>query len=117
MAPIPRVLPQYALLADGEPGILVGPRGDYCWMCLPHWHSGAVFNSLPGGAGADHQQGNDLAAVRWFERNRTACGPPRSLQRNSISNNISYAAICHRLSSTLCCWHRLAGRGLSGPGS
>ncbi|MGC2655006.1 MAG: glycoside hydrolase family 15 protein, partial [Mycobacterium sp.] len=25
---------------------------------------------------ADHQQGNDLAAVRWFERNRTACGPP-----------------------------------------
>lgn len=25
---------------------------------------------------ADHQQGNNLAAVRWFERNRTACGPP-----------------------------------------
>lgn len=25
---------------------------------------------------ADHQQGNELAAVRWFERNRTACGPP-----------------------------------------
>jgi GH15 family glucan-1,4-alpha-glucosidase len=25
---------------------------------------------------ADHQQGDDLAAVRWFERNRTACGPP-----------------------------------------
>lgn len=25
---------------------------------------------------ADHQQGNDLAAARWFERNRTACGPP-----------------------------------------
>jgi GH15 family glucan-1,4-alpha-glucosidase len=25
---------------------------------------------------ADHQQGNDFAAVRWFERSRTACGPP-----------------------------------------
>lgn len=25
---------------------------------------------------ADHQQGNHLAAVRWFERTRTACGPP-----------------------------------------
>ena len=25
---------------------------------------------------ADHHQGNELAAVRWFERNRTACGPP-----------------------------------------
>lgn len=42
---------QYALLADGERGVLVGPRGDYCWMCLPRWHNGAVFNSLLGGAG------------------------------------------------------------------
>lgn len=25
---------------------------------------------------AEHQQGNALAAVRWFERNRAACGPP-----------------------------------------
>ena len=25
---------------------------------------------------ADHQQGNRVAAVRWFERNRTACGLP-----------------------------------------
>ena len=25
---------------------------------------------------AEHQQGNDLAAVRYFERNRAAYGPP-----------------------------------------
>jgi GH15 family glucan-1,4-alpha-glucosidase len=25
---------------------------------------------------AEHQQGNELAAVRYFERNRAACGPP-----------------------------------------
>lgn len=25
---------------------------------------------------SDHQQGNDLAALQWFERGRTACGPP-----------------------------------------
>lgn len=25
---------------------------------------------------AAHQQGDTLAAVRWFERNRAACGPP-----------------------------------------
>jgi alpha,alpha-trehalase len=33
-------------LADGERGILVGPRGDA------------------------------VASARWFERNRAACGPP-----------------------------------------
>lgn len=47
----PHVLRQYALLADGERGILIGPRGDFCWMCLPHWDSAAVFNSLLGGRG------------------------------------------------------------------
>ena len=25
---------------------------------------------------AEHQQGNHVAAARWFERNRAACGPP-----------------------------------------
>jgi GH15 family glucan-1,4-alpha-glucosidase len=47
----PEVLRQYAVLADGERGVVVGPRGDYCWMCLPRWHNGAVFNSLLGGPG------------------------------------------------------------------
>jgi alpha,alpha-trehalase len=47
----PHVLRQYALLADGERGIVVGPRGDFCWMCLPRWDSAAVFNSLLGGCG------------------------------------------------------------------
>lgn len=45
------VLREYALLADGERGIIVGPRGDCCWMCLPRWDSPAVFSSLLGGAG------------------------------------------------------------------
>jgi len=39
------------VLADGERGILIGPRGDICWMCLPRWDSAAVFNSLLGGDG------------------------------------------------------------------
>lgn len=47
----PHVLREYALLADGERGIVVGPRGDCCWMCLPHWDSPAVFASLLGGGG------------------------------------------------------------------
>lgn len=45
------VLREYALLADGERGILVGPRGDFVWMCAPRWDSDAVFSSLIGGGG------------------------------------------------------------------
>jgi len=47
----PHVLREYALLADGERGVLVGPRGDFVWMCAPRWDSDAVFSSLIGGHG------------------------------------------------------------------
>ena len=47
----PDVLRQYALLADGERGILVGPRGEFAWMCAPQWESDAVFSLLVGGEG------------------------------------------------------------------
>ncbi|PZS16966.1 MAG: glycoside hydrolase [Acidimicrobiales bacterium] len=47
----PHVLREYAFLADGERGILVGPRGDFAWMCAPRWDSEAVFSTLIGGAG------------------------------------------------------------------
>jgi hypothetical protein len=47
----PHVLRDYALLADGERGALLGPRGDLAWMCAPRWDSDAVFASLIGGAG------------------------------------------------------------------
>ena len=36
-------LRQYALLADGERGALVGPRGEIAFLCAPRWHDGAVF--------------------------------------------------------------------------
>jgi hypothetical protein len=44
-------LREYALVADGERGALVGPRGDVVWMCFPHWHSDAAFSTLVGGGG------------------------------------------------------------------
>jgi alpha,alpha-trehalase len=47
----PHVLREYALLADGERGALVGPRGDIAWMCAPRWHSDAAFSALIGGGG------------------------------------------------------------------
>ena len=49
---VPHVLREYALLADGERGIVVGPRGDFAWMCFPRWDSDACFASLIGGRGS-----------------------------------------------------------------
>jgi GH15 family glucan-1,4-alpha-glucosidase len=45
----PHVLREYALLADGERGVVVGPRGDVAWLCAPRWDSDAVFSALIGG--------------------------------------------------------------------
>ena len=50
-APAPHALRDYALLADGERGALVGPRGDIVWLCAPTWDSDAVFAALIGGPG------------------------------------------------------------------
>ena len=47
----PRVLREYALIADGERGALLGPEGDVAWMCAPRWESDAVFSALIGGGG------------------------------------------------------------------
>lgn len=47
----PHVLREYALLADGERGVVIGPRGDCGWLCMPRWDSPAVFSSLLGGGG------------------------------------------------------------------
>ncbi len=47
----PHVLREYAVLADGERGVVIGPRGDCSWLCMPRWESPAVFSSLLGGGG------------------------------------------------------------------
>ncbi|MEU9098593.1 glycoside hydrolase family 15 protein [Streptomyces sp. NPDC048361] len=49
--PPPQTLREYALIADGERGALVGPHGDIAWMCMPRWDSDAVFSTLIGGPG------------------------------------------------------------------
>ncbi|WP_419196406.1 glycoside hydrolase family 15 protein [Actinacidiphila glaucinigra] len=49
--PPPHVLREYALIADGERGALIGPRGDIVWLCVPRWDSSALFSSLIGGSG------------------------------------------------------------------
>jgi GH15 family glucan-1,4-alpha-glucosidase len=47
----PHALRDYALIADGERGALIGPRGDVVWLCVPRWDSDAVFSTLIGGQG------------------------------------------------------------------
>jgi hypothetical protein len=49
--PAPDVLREYALLADGHRGIVVGPHGDMAWCCFPRWDSPAVFSALLGADG------------------------------------------------------------------
>ena len=51
LRPAPHVLRQYALIADGERGALIGPRGDVAFLCAPSWHDDAVFSGLLGGYG------------------------------------------------------------------
>ena len=47
----PHVLREYALVADGERGGLIGPHGELAWMCAPRWDCDAVFSELIGGGG------------------------------------------------------------------
>jgi alpha,alpha-trehalase len=74
----PHVLREYALLADGERGAVVGPRGDIAWMCVPRWDSGCVFGTLVGGRacyvvtpmerhvwGGYYEEGSMIWRSRW----------------------------------------------------
>jgi hypothetical protein len=47
----PHVLREYALIADGERGAVLGPNGEIAWMCVPRWDSESVFSTLIGGRG------------------------------------------------------------------
>ncbi len=49
--PPPRVLREYALVADGERGALIDPHGSVAWLCVPRWDSEATFSGLLGGPG------------------------------------------------------------------
>ncbi len=48
---VPRVLREYALVADGERGALIAPDGSVAWLCVPRWDSPAAFSGLLGGPG------------------------------------------------------------------
>ncbi|HEY5180556.1 MAG TPA: trehalase-like domain-containing protein, partial [Dermatophilaceae bacterium] len=79
----PHVLREYALLADGERGAVVGPRGDIVWMCVPRWDSDAIFSALIGGQASYTVTPNDAnvwggyyedASMIWRNRWTTRSG-------------------------------------------
>lgn len=106
-ATFPHALRDYALLADGERGVLVGPRGDFAWMCFPRWHDGAVFSSLVGGAssytvaprgrfvwGGHYEPGTLIWRSRWVTETgvvecREALALPSTPQRAIVLRRIS----------------------------
>ena len=49
---LPHELRDYALLADGQRGILADPDGELAWMCFPTWSDPAVLASLLGSGGS-----------------------------------------------------------------
>src|ERR1700689_1129238 len=83
----PRVLREYALVADGERGALIAPDGSVSWLCAPRWDSPAVFSGLLGGAGrytvtpADpwhvwggyYENGSLIWRNRWVGDGRIEC--------------------------------------------
>ena len=83
----PRVLREYALVADGERGALIGPDGSVAWLCVPCWDSQAVFSGLLGGPGrytvgpADpwhvwggyYESGSLIWRSRWVGDSRIEC--------------------------------------------
>jgi alpha,alpha-trehalase len=84
---MPRVLREYALVADGERGAVIGPDGSVVWLCVPRWDSPAAFSGLLGGAGmyqvapADpwhvwggyYENGSLIWRSRWVGDNKIEC--------------------------------------------
>jgi hypothetical protein len=84
---VPRVLREYALVADGERGALIAPDGSVAWLCVPRWDSPAAFSGLLGGPGrytvtpADpwhvwggyYEDGSLIWRSRWVGDGRIEC--------------------------------------------
>jgi hypothetical protein len=84
---VPRVLREYALVADGERGAVIGPDGAVVWLCVPRWDSPAAFSGLLGGPGrytvapADpwhvwggyYENGSLIWRSRWVGDNKIEC--------------------------------------------
>src|SRR4051812_35343500 len=116
----PHALRDYALLADGERGALVGPRGDIAWMCFPSWADDGVFASLLGADsvfsvephgryvwGGSYEAGSLIWRSRWVTTGgivecREALGLPARRDRAVLLRRIEVLEGGARLHVRLC---------------
>jgi len=107
----PHVLREYALLADGERGAIVGPRGDIVWMCAPRWESDAVFSALIGGRSAyavtpdeRHVWGGyyEDASMVWRHRWTTTSGIVECRDALAVPGDPSYVVLLRQIRAVDC---------------
>ena len=72
----PHELRDYALLADGQRGILADPDGERAWMCFPKWSDPAVLASLS----------DPAASYRIRPKGATCPEAPTRMARSSGAN-------------------------------
>jgi hypothetical protein len=131
-AAAPVVLRDYALLADGERGIVIGPHGDLVWMCFPRWHDPALFSALIGGGGSYavtpierhvwggyYEEGSLIWRSRWVTDSATiecreALALPSSATRAVILRRI---IACHGRARLRCTLRTRADFGRNAPRS
>ena len=104
----PTVLRDYALIADGERGVLVGPHGEMVWLCFPRWDSPAVFASLIGGGGGyqvvpkgDYVWGGSYApaSLIWRSRWVTAAGVVECREALSLPGRSDQMTVLRRVTT------------------
>ena len=64
------VLREYAVIADGWRGAVIGPGGEHVWLCFPQWHDPAVSAALIGSHGSYTVRPRDR--FTWAAFTRTA---------------------------------------------
>lgn len=107
--PAPAVLREYALLADGCRGVVVGPHGDMAWGCFPRWDSDPVFCTLLGGEGfylvrpreryswgGYYEEGSLIWRSRWV----TESADIECREALAYPGDPEHAVLLRRLSST-----------------
>jgi alpha,alpha-trehalase len=80
----PYTLRDYAVLADGERGLVIGPDGGIVWMCFPGWDDPAVFASLLGGSGFYRVVPSDPFVWGGYYEERTLVWRSRWVTANAI---------------------------------
>ena len=105
--PDPSVLREYALLAAGHRGVVMGPHGDMAWACFPRWDSDAVFSALLGGEGfysirpsgrhvwgGHYEDGSLIWRSRWITTNRVTVESREAL---SYPGSAEHAVVLRRV--------------------